>query len=355
MHLAIEAARLKVERRGIGRYVRHVLRELLALRPDWRVTLVLKREGDAAGLRDDLTAFGVPVDRLAFAGARAIGTLGADVTWYPWNVVKRWPRAGAVVATVHDVAPLLFMPRTLGTVFRRWRVASRYRETVRRADALLTNSAFTAAEVERMLGTPRDRFTVTQLAADPLPVSPDAPRPIAGDYLLYVGADEPRKNLDVLVRVADRLVRGGRALSLVLCGPGRDASERVLGTVPEWVHLTGYVGDDVLGPLYRHAAALVVPSVYEGFGLPVLEGMLAGIPVVSADAASLPEVAGDAALLFPPHDEAALEAALVRLLDDRALRDDLAARGRARAACFSWRRTAEQTVDVFERVAAARR
>jgi glycosyltransferase involved in cell wall biosynthesis len=123
----------------------------------------------------------------------------------------------------------------------------------------------------------------------------------------------------------------------------------------ERVRLTGFVSEEELATLYAHAHGLVMPSLYEGFGLPVLEAMACGTPVVSSNASSLPEVAGDAGLLVDPHDVDGLAAAIDRLAHDPLLRADLAKRGIERARTFSWARTARETVAVYRLAAAGRK
>jgi glycosyltransferase involved in cell wall biosynthesis len=166
-------------------------------------------------------------------------------------------------------------------------------------------------------------------------------------YVLAVGTLEPRKNLPRLISAWTRVddgIRGDAVLALV--GPrGWDddatlASARAAGSV----RLLGHVPDDDLPALYAGSACFAYPSLYEGFGLPVLEAMAAGSPVVTSSISSLPEVAGDAALLVDPRDEPAITRALERLLADPVLAQELCARGRARAAMFSWERFATETL-----------
>ncbi|MCE9636868.1 MAG: glycosyltransferase family 4 protein [Planctomycetes bacterium] len=172
-------------------------------------------------------------------------------------------------------------------------------------------------------------------------------------YLLAVSNFDPRKNLGALVRAWRRL-RAEDALphALVLVGdPIRAARFRErIGTAPgESLVTPGYVTDEELAALYARADLVVVPSLYEGFGLPVLEAFRAGAPVACADRASLPEVAGDAAVLFDPEDDGAVVRAIRTGLRAGAERDDRVARGRARAATYTWERTARAWLDLTRR------
>jgi glycosyltransferase involved in cell wall biosynthesis len=161
-----------------------------------------------------------------------------------------------------------------------------------------------------------------------------------------------------LLHAFARLRAGFPSLTLAIAGrPTWKFAEipRTLGdlNLGAAVRFTGYVDDTDLPALYGGAAAFCFPSLYEGFGLPVLEAMACGTPVVCSNTSSLPEVAGDAALLVDPHDPAALADALARILGERALAEDLRRRGLARAAAYSWDRTAALTAAVYQKVLAA--
>jgi alpha-1,3-rhamnosyl/mannosyltransferase len=169
---------------------------------------------------------------------------------------------------------------------------------------------------------------------------------------LFVGTLEPRKNLPRLVRAFRAAVReASLPHQLVLAGATgwkQDAlANELAGDGGGRVHLPGRVGAHQLEALYRGAAAVAYPSLYEGFGLPVLEALAHGRPALSSSTSAIPEVAGDAALLVDPEDDDAIAAGLVRILTDEPLRAELMAKGPARAAAFSWAATARTTVEAY--------
>jgi glycosyltransferase involved in cell wall biosynthesis len=183
-------------------------------------------------------------------------------------------------------------------------------------------------------------------------------------FVLYVGGISPHKNIDTLVIAYERWrqrIGGSAPVSLVLVGDyvadvfhsSYLAIRRLIETagLESSVRFTGYVPDDHLRDLYSAADVLVLPSFYEGFGLPVLESMACGTPVIASDAGALAEVVSDAGLLFDPHSSEALARVLGRVLGDDALRRDLAARGKVRAAQFTWEASARAALAAFEEVA----
>lgn len=219
---------------------------------------------------------------------------------------------------------------------------------VRRAARVLTVSEFTKADIVERYGVAPERVVVTHNGVDPA-FTPDGPRPDRPPYLLFVGALQPRKDL---VTALEALARLPDAPPLVVVGPAKRRTDQVEAALDrlhlrDRVELVGHVPFEELTALYRGAEALVFPSLFEGFGLPVLEAMASGTPVVTTTTSALPEVAGDAAVLVPPSDPAALADGI-----DRALRDGAALRtaGLARAATFRWDALAATTRQVYEEV-----
>jgi glycosyltransferase involved in cell wall biosynthesis len=216
---------------------------------------------------------------------------------------------------------------------------------------MLADSAFTASEIQRVLGGDAGRIRVVPLAADDFEVSSRADDAealarlgVKAPYVLTVGAAEKRKNHALLERAMRDVVASHPGTTLVLAGPRRHAA----ADVAPWMHTLGFVSDADLMALYRGAAAFVMPSTYEGFGLPVLEAMRVGTPVICANASSLPEVAGDAALWVTPDDPAELARAISRVLDDESLRRKMRAESLLRSNVFSWDETTRATLRAFD-------
>ena len=360
-HLAIEATRLVQEKRGIARYVRNVVRELAAQHPDLRFTFHTATADDDAPLRTLLRALDPTLDaRADIAPIEALADSPADVAWYAWNFITEPAQHAARVVTIHDLAPMLTVDGRWWKFVKRAKYRRRYERTVALADAIVTDSAFSRREMMHHLGVDPFHVTITLLAADDLPVaSADDTAPldaagIDGAYFLYVGAQDGRKNLGTLYRAMAQLWANGHRVPLVQCGPSISRETRALIGKAPWLRHVGFVSDPQLATLYRRATALVFPSCYEGFGLPVAEAMRAGTPVLCAAGSSLAEVVGGAALQVPWNDAAAFTTEMQRLLVHPALRDELRARSLTQAAHFSWARTAQETYALFTRVVLSR-
>lgn len=290
-----------------------------------------------------------------------------DLLFSPEYLTPIWvPTARAV--TVHD-ATFLRRPQDYNRLwllmFRRVTLPA-----IRRADAIIVPSRHAAAEVAEHARVAPERIHVVPLGG-PSPVAMGVPEEDARSllarfdvqpqkYVLHVGVLERRKNLAALVRAYALLRERGAPpdFKLVLVGqpgprPDLDDSQALRQLIDQLglrdrVVLTGHVALDERNAFYANASVVAVPSLLEGFGLPVLEAFAAGAPVVAARASSLPEVAGDAALLFDPESPQALADAIVAVLSDPALRERLVAAGRERAGQYTWDRTARETLAAFE-------
>jgi alpha-1,3-rhamnosyl/mannosyltransferase len=289
---------------------------------------------------------------------RIVRSVAPDLT-HCLHVPTPLPARHPLVVTIHDLTPLT-VPGVMPSEIRRAAYRIWNFRAMGESDRILVESDSTKCDILRFYPHTSGTITVVPLAADEFArVEPEpVPASIAGDgspYLFSMGNTKPHKDLPTLLRAFGALHATRPELRLLLAGrdvPGYAAS--VLGdvSVAARVAFTGPVSDGVLRSLYAGAAAFVFPSRYEGFGLPPLEAMISGAPVVCSDATSLPEVVGDAALLFPAGDADAAAAQIARVLDDAPLRASLVAAGVARAASFTWDRTAAGTLAVYRELLA---
>ena len=324
MRVAIDVSPLRQTRAGTARHLRGLLPELERL---------------------------VDVEPLWWGGSRKAATIARDVWWYPLALSRRARSSDVLhcpsfrgpvrsrvplVATAHDLA-VLRRP----DAFNRWtRTYSRVfvPRVIRAAARVIAVSEFTKREVVELLGVPEERVRVVPNGVGP-PFVANGDR-AGGEYVLVVGTVEPRKNLP-------RLARATRAAGLEL----RVAGSRGWGDVSvngDGVRFLGFVPDEELASLYRGALCVAYPSLYEGFGIPVLEALACGAPVVTSAGTAMAEVADGAAVLVDPTDPDAIAAGIGEAI---ARRDELAPLGPTRAASFTWRAAAEATVDVYGELA----
>jgi glycosyltransferase involved in cell wall biosynthesis len=369
MHIGIDASRSTRPRRtGTESYSLHLIRALLAVDQRNDYTLYFN-EAPATGLfppgprcRHRVMPFPRLWTHLRLSAELALHP--PSLLLVPAHVLPLiHPRRSVV--TIHDLG-YLREPQAHRPLDRLYLdLSNRYH--VRAATRLLAISQATKDDLVRRYGVRPERVTVTYLAAgeemrpveDPASVAELKSRlGLAGDYLLYVGTLQPRKNLERLVQAFALVAAQRPALQLVIAGKKGWMYEEIFAQVRRLglegrVVFPGYVAVEDLPALYTGALAFVFPSLYEGFGMPVLEAMACGAPVVASNTSSLPEVTGNAALLVDPTDVAALAAALLRIAGDSALRSDLRARGLVQAARFSWERCARETLAAMDQAMAS--
>jgi glycosyltransferase involved in cell wall biosynthesis len=361
-------------RAGLGRYAESLTRALVAADPH-RYALFYNRERGIEPL-EGLEQLPTHTVALGYKPWRMLVWMG-QLARVPFN--RLVPDATLFHATEHLLMPLRGVPTVLTVhdlIFRhlpehhktlnRWYLNWTMPLYCRRADRIIAISHATQRDLIAAYDVPPEKITVIHEAADPRfrPQPPEAVEAVRTRYglperyLLSVGTIEPRKNLTRLLEAFEALHAEGLTDALVVVG-GRgwlydDFFARLeRSPAREAVLFPGYVPDADLPPIYAGAQALAFPSLYEGFGLPVLEAMACGAPVVCSNTSSLPEVVGDAALLFDPHDVTAITQALHRLLSDDTLHADLQQRGLDRAATFSWDRVAAETEAVYNIVSDA--
>lgn len=275
--------------------------------------------------------------------------LGTDLLFSPVPEAPLWSGCRTVVM-VHDLIPLRFASRRspLSAYFR-WVVP----QVVAQATHIVCNSESTARDVHKFFGVPAAKLSPIPLAYDRSHFRPlDLPRQ---NYLLYLGRPDPYKNLDRLLQAFAQVQRN-LDCELWICGSQdprytpalrRQIHDLNLGAQ---VKLIDYVPYAELPRLLNQAIGLVFPSLWEGFGLPVLEAMACGTPVITSNLSSLPEVTGDAALLIDPYRVDELAQAMLALVRESGLQDKLRLAGLARATLFSWQRTGQGTAEILGRL-----
>jgi glycosyltransferase involved in cell wall biosynthesis len=365
-----------VTRTGVGNYTFHVLRELLELDRENEYRLValrgrlaprpfeLGRNGRYRFVRfppekvyTNLVRYRVPVPFDLLAG-RADVFLFPNFVRYPLLFTRR------SVVVVYDVSFALF-PEHAARRSQTF-LARQVPLALERATRVVTISESSKRDLATHFSVPEAKITVAEPAVDRERFRPASADEVAAArdryglperYILFVGTLEPRKNLSLLLRAYDLLPEDLRARHpLVLAGGRGWIDEETARAVDRLqaagrVVAPGYVHDEHLPAIYTGASLFAFPSLYEGWGIPVLEAMACGTPVVASSSSSLPEAAGDAARLVDPHDADALARELQSVLEDQDLRAALVERGHAQAARFSWRRSAQRVLETLEAAA----
>jgi glycosyltransferase involved in cell wall biosynthesis len=282
-----------------------------------------------------------------------------EVLHFP-NLSPLWTHFAPTVVTIPDVAEFL-VPK-YSKLRQSYRKILPYFIT-KNSDIIITISNSAREDIAKVTGYSPEKIKVTYLASRfSVSLSPDSLHEVhdkygfSGSYILHVGGALPHKNVKRVIDAFMLLKKHHQIPHRLLLVGDKGNIDTVLTAEAEQlvnqkqIIFTGYIQDNELVELYKNASVFVFPSLYEGFGLPVLEAMTFGVPVVTSNVSSLPEVAGDAALLVDPNDTEMLVQAILSLLQNVKLRDDLICKGKIQAAKFSWDECARQTLAVYERI-----
>jgi glycosyltransferase involved in cell wall biosynthesis len=354
---------------GIARYIFHLLRALPSAAQDFELH-AYTRETHA---RDSLDSIHLHLTRLQtqtpttrilweqLAFPLFLARTHFDLC-HSMAYVSPLINATPCVVTVYDLSFVLYPEyfRFLNRAYLTWGT----RLSTSRARRVIAISESTKRDLVRLFNLPPDKIDVVPPGVE-YTFFPNGDgnaverfrraKNLPEHFILFVGTREPRKNIPTLIRAfANAKSRLHFPHQLVIVG-GQGWKDQALSRVIKEsdmqhdVILLGFAPSDELPFLYRSAEAFVYPSQYEGFGMPLLEAMASGTPVITGNLSSLPEAVGGAALLVDPRDEAALEQAIIRLISDRSLREELIAEGHDRARQFTWARAAQATADVYRR------
>ncbi len=367
MRIGIDARLFLAERTGIGSYTSHLIQSFADLAGEDEFVLFTDRPVPLPGPNFTNEVIAVRKRILWTLFSLPLRLRSCPVDLFHGTANFELPPTGRcrLVATVHDLIPLHFpelVSRKFYLLFR-----ALIGRTIRMSDRVITDSEYSRRDILDRFPIPEEKVTVIPLAPHPRfraevdPREDDVVRRRYGlprRYILFVGVFEPRKNVPLLV---DAFVAFRRRydtvgdFQLALVGGagyrGEEIAEGVRGRGLEpAVRLLGYVPDEDLPALYRQADLLVVPSQYEGFGLPALEAMACGTPVLAADRSSLPEVVGPSGRLFAPGDAELLADQMEEILSSDETLAEMSVRGRERAGLFTWEETATRTLRVYREV-----
>jgi glycosyltransferase involved in cell wall biosynthesis len=371
MRIALNAMQVRAAKSGVGQYIAGLLPALAEVSPadELRVYCTAENVKNYRFPAPNLAAvtWGLPESRRTLRLFNEYARFHSELRRQGFDLfhglsnflppVKVCP----YVVTIHDLSYFV-QPERCPFIRRQYWYAMT-RRTVAVADAIITDSKHSQADIEHFFPRVRGRVRVVYSAAHPrfsaVACAEDTARleslGIRRPYVLYVGTLEPGKNVERIIQAFDSLADKHPDHELLLAGDRGwlfkgiyEAARRAAAA--RRIRFLGHVPDEVVPALMRGCDLFVFPSLYEGFGLPPLEAMACGAPVVTSAVSSIPEVVGDAALKVDPGKTAEIASAMDRVLNDAALRADLKARGIERARQFSWRRTAEETRSVYESV-----
>lgn len=267
------------------------------------------------------------------------------------------------IVTIHDLIPYI-MPETVGRGYL-LKFLKEMPEIIEASQGIVTVSEYSKEDILRFFPIDGDRIKVTPLAADKkyTPLNKEECKRLIKDkyavdkpFVLYIGGFSNRKNVYNLITSFAHVVKQmDKEFNLVIVGSYRDESQELVKLVDslnmnKYIKFTGFAPDEDLPLYYNACECFAYPSLYEGFGLPPLEAMSCGAPVISSNTTSIPEVVGQCGILIDPYSELELTRALELMLGSEALRHELGALGLARSREFSWKKTAEKTLDFYEKI-----
>lgn len=367
MKIAIDITRAIIERAGIGRYSREIAINLLKIDQENQYFLLSTYFRDSAekearlkafqdqkttivrahipgGLKEKLWGSNLPVHDFLYKKA--------DLLFAPSFFEAKMSLKIPQVVTIHDMATFL-LPDQRGP-----KVSQAHNQRVEKvcakASRLIAISENTKNDLIKILKTEKEKIQVIYPGKTVFPEGGKLPEGIkAKKYILFVGTIEPRKNLINLLKAYSLLPEAlkNEYLLVIVGGKGWN-NETELSEIGQTkgVKWLGFVSDMDLGEIYRQATIFAYPSLYEGFGLPIIEAQQFGVPVLTSNISSLPEAVGDGGLQVDPHDTKAISRGLQRLLEDKELREDLSQKAEIHAQNFSWEKAAQETLNLLNEV-----
>ena len=344
MIMGVDLQFLSADQRGMGRLVRNTL---FHFPPKTTSTINLiffaKNHSDIAAVDSELQQLGFEPESYRILPFSQCSRTKLDVCWYPWNRIDAEPATGKKLLMMNDVAPFAFPYQSIWRYWDQRKDERRFEKAVRLADKIITISEFSKSEIMRYLAVPAEKIHVVYLGVNPFfqPKNHAAEISLPFDfpYFLFVGSNDKRKNLAGLIAGFQKFKKMNPGPhKLVCCGIGKNEQkyDDILFLDP--------VSDEILLQYYQNTIAFVFPSLYEGFGLSILEAMASGAAVISANTSSLPEVAGSAAIYCNPLSPDSIADCLKRIAEDSALRNNLIQQGFVQTKKFNWSSTAEQII-----------
>jgi len=359
VRITIDATSALLRSAGVKGYTYHWLRSLVQQAETSDEIRAFPRLNTWARLDHERSAlpFAPTVARLsALHAANVLGSpvldllLGQTDIFHAGNLVRQAPHNARLTATIHDLTSWIMPEVHTSATLRADRTFEE--RILKRAHGLIAVSENTRQDAIRLLKIPPDRIrTIHSGVAEQY--FDAKPKPRGKAYVLFVGTVEPRKNLDTLLDAWRSLKAETREqFELVIAGPQGWNSETTMARIRQEASYLGYVPEQEMPGLVAGASLFVYPSLYEGFGFPLVQAMAANVAVLSSQTSCLPEIAGDAAAFVDPHSPSEMAAQLTRLLESRDERSRLAQLGRARAASYRWERCARESLEFFRDIAA---